>query len=38
MKIKIVKMRSLTGKLPGWGTTVDDGYITPLHRGAYFIG
>ena len=26
-KIKIVKIRSLTGKLPGWGTTVDDGYI-----------
>lgn len=27
MNIKLVKMRSLTGKLPGWGTTVDDGYI-----------
>lgn len=27
MKVKIVKIRSFTGKLPGWGTTVDDGYI-----------
>lgn len=27
MTVKMVKMRSLIGKLPGWGTTVDDGYI-----------
>ena len=27
MPVKMVKTRSLIGKLPGWGTTVDDGYI-----------
>lgn len=27
MTVKMVKKRSLTGKLPGYSTTVDDGYI-----------
>lgn len=27
MNVKMEKLRSLTGKLPGWGTNVDDGYI-----------
>ena len=27
MNVKIAKMRSLVGKLPGYSNTVDDGYI-----------